>query len=105
MYFSGWRRDEVTVLAVWRDLSVVWLSFFCFVGLAMPLAILYFAVRGMNAFHAKSYHLLRRAQQTSSKLPVQTEQLANRVSEPVIQLQKRTKRVEAFFSSLLPDDQ
>jgi len=98
------RRNEVTVLAFWRDLSVVWLSLFCFVGLAVPLVILYFAVRGMNALHGKSYQLLRQAQRTSRKLPAQTEQLANRVSEPVIQLQKRTKRLEAFFQSLLPDE-
>lgn len=92
------------MLAFWRDLSVVWLSLFCFIGLALPLVILYFAVRGMNALHERSYHLLRQAQRTTGKIPAQTEQLANRVNEPVIQLQKRTKRIEAFFESLLPDE-
>ena len=92
------------MLAFWRDLSVVWLSLFCFIGLAVPLAILYFAVRGMNALHEKSYHLLRQVQRTSSKLPTQTEQLANRVSEPVIQAQKRMKRIETFFAALLPNE-
>lgn len=93
------------MLAFWRDLSVVWLSLFCFVGLAVPLAILYFAVRGMNALHDKSYRLLRQAQRSAGKLPLQTEQVANRISEPVIRFQKRTRRIEAFFASLLPDDQ
>lgn len=92
------------MLSFWRDLSVVWLSLFCFIGLAIPLAILYFAVRGMNALHDKSFQLLRRAQQTSHRIPKQTEQLANRVSEPVIALQKRTKRMEAFLDSLMPDE-
>ncbi len=88
-------------MAFWRDLSVIWLSLFCFVGMAIPLVVLYYAVRGMNALHSKSYNLLRHAQVVSSKVPRQTERIANRVSEPVIQLQKRAKRAESFLQSLL----
>lgn len=87
-------------MAFWRDLSVIWLSLFCFVGMAIPLVILYFAIRGMNALHLKSYNLLRRVQAVSSKVPKQTEKLATQVSEPVIQLQKRAKRVASFLHSL-----
>ncbi len=88
-------------MAFWRDLSVVWLSLFCFVGMAIPLVILYFAVRGMNALHDKSYHLLRRLQTVSSKVPRQAERIATQVSEPVVQVQKRVKRVESFLHALL----
>ena len=90
------------MLAFWRDLSIVWLSLFCFIGLALPLVILYFAVRGMNALHEKSYQLLLRAQAMSSQVPRQTERTAAQVSEPVIQFQKRVKRVETFIQSLRP---
>lgn len=88
-------------LAFWRDLSVIWLSLFCFIGLAIPLVVLYFAVRGMNALHDSTYRLLLRAQSISHRVPAQTEQVAARVSEPVIQLQRQTTRVETFLKSLL----
>jgi hypothetical protein len=88
-------------LAFWRDLSVVWLSLFCFVGMALPLVILYYAVRGMNALHGKTYQLLRRTQIISHRVPQQAERLAGQVSEPVIQLQKRVKRAETFIQSLI----
>ena len=34
-------------LAFWRNIAIVWLSLFCFVGLIIPLVIGYFAVRGL----------------------------------------------------------
>ncbi|MEZ4618328.1 MAG: hypothetical protein R2867_22825 [Caldilineaceae bacterium] len=87
-------------LAFWRDLSVIWLSLFCFIGLVPPLAVLYLAVRGMNALHGKSYRWVRQAQGLSSHVPQQTKRAATKISEPVIQIQRRAKQVEAFFQSL-----
>jgi len=88
-------------LAIWRDISIIWLSLFCFIGLAIPLVALFFVVRAMNALHDRSLHLLRQAQAMSRRVPVQTEQIADKVAEPVIKLQQQTKRVEVFLHSLL----
>jgi len=87
-------------MAFWRDLSILWLSLFCFVGMVIPLVILYYAVRGMNALHEKSYHLLCRLQTASSNVPRQAEQISTQISEPVVQLQKRVKRAESFLHTL-----
>lgn len=88
-------------LAFWRDLSVVWLSLFCFVGLLPPLAILYFAVRGMNALHEMTHGFLHKAQSISHRIPAQTEEAAKRVQEPIVKWRRQTTRVETFLQSLL----
>lgn len=87
-------------LAFWRDLSVIWLSLFCFIGLALPLAILYFLVRGLHTLHENSAKLLQRTQAISQRASAQSEQMATQVREPFVSLQKRTKRLETFFQSL-----
>lgn len=89
------------MLAFWRDLAVIWLSLFCFIGLIVPLVMLYYAVRGMDVLHNFSYRWIRQARTISSRAPQQAEQLARHVSEPLIQLEQRTKRVETFVRSLL----
>jgi hypothetical protein len=86
-------------LPFWRDLAVIWLSLFCLISLIPPLVVLYYAVRGMNSFHNLSYRWVRRARGISSQAPQQAARLAIQVSEPLIQMQQRTKRVEAFLRS------
>ncbi len=88
-------------LIFWRDVSIIWLSLFCFIGLAIPLVALFFVVRAMNTLHERSLHLLRQAQTMSRRVPVQTEQIADKVAEPVIKLQQQIKRAEVFLHSLL----
>lgn len=87
-------------LALWRDLSVIWLSLFCFVGLAIPLVGLYFAVRGMNALHDMTYRLMRRTQRLSRQVPVQTDRAAAKVIDPLIRMQAQATRIETFVQSL-----
>lgn len=99
---NRFRGKPIMELAFWRDLSVIWLSLFCFIGLALPLAGLYFAVRGMNALHDRTYRLVRRTQQLSSQLPAQTEQVAAKVAAPVIRAEAHAKRIETFVQSLFP---
>ena len=91
-------------VAFWRDLSVIWLSLFCFVMLIIPLAALYFVVRGMDWLHRKSYTLAKQTQGLSGTVRVQSVQISTKVSEPVIRLNVRAKRFESFLRNLRNED-
>lgn len=84
----------------WRDLSVIWLSLFCFVMLLLPLGVLYFMVRGMDWLHRKSFALTKQAQGISANVRVQSARASIQVSEPIIRLSGRVKRFERFLCHL-----
>ncbi len=48
-----------------RNISIIWLSLFCLVGLLPPVVILYFAVMGMNWVRRESKPIFQRARQGS----------------------------------------
>jgi hypothetical protein len=87
-------------IAFWRDVSVVWLSFLCFIGLLIPLAALYFLVRGLNAAHTRLAPLLRRAQGYSRAMHNQSESLSHKVAEPVIQANRQLTKVQTLLQNL-----
>jgi hypothetical protein len=87
-------------IAFWRDVSLVWLSLLCFIGLVIPLAVVYFAVRGMNAAHTRLAPLLRRAQGYSQAMRNQSEALSYKVAEPVIQANLRITKVQTLLQTL-----
>lgn len=84
-------------LALWRDISIVWLSLFCFIGLLIPIALLYFVVRGMNAAQVRILPLFRQAQGYSQRARQQSETLTNRVAEPIIQVNKRAAKMRTVL--------
>lgn len=89
-------------IAFWRDVSVVWLSLFCFVGLAIPLVALYFAVRGLNAAHRKTISGLRQAQRYSRTVQEQSDVLSQRVSAPLIRAHGQATRWRMLVRRLWP---
>jgi len=90
-------------LALWRDISIVWLSLFCFIGLAIPLVVLYFAVRGLQAAHNGTARLLQRAQGYSQLMQQQSQKLSQRAVEPVIQAHKEGVRAQTTVQRLWQD--
>lgn len=89
-------------IGFWRDLSVIWLSLFCFIGLLIPIAILYFVVRGMQALHNKVQPLFPKAQRISQVVRAQTDRLSQQVAEPVIQAHGRYARTRTWLQTLWP---
>ncbi len=90
-------------VAFWRDISVIWLSLFCFVALVIPIVILYFAVRGMNFVQVKTHMLFQKAQGISRLVSVQTESISEKVAEPVIQAHSRFAKTRIWLQSLWAD--
>lgn len=89
-------------IAFWRDISVIWLSLFCFIALIIPIAILYFAVRGMNALQAKVLPLFRKGQAFSGAVRTRTERISQQVAEPVIQINSRYTKTRTRLQKLWP---
>jgi hypothetical protein len=90
-------------IAFWRDISVVWLSLFCFVALVIPIVILYFAVRGMNFVQVKVHMLFQKAQGISRMVRVRTESISEKVAAPVIQAHGRFAKTRTWLQSIWAD--
>lgn len=88
-------------LGFWRDLSVIWLSLFCFIGLLIPIAALYFVVRGVHALHGGVQRLTQRGQTVSSQVRGQVNQASARVDEQAVRFQGRVRRTEAILRKLV----
>jgi hypothetical protein len=87
-------------LAFWRDVSLVWLSLFCFIGLVIPLVALYFAVRGIHLAHRQLALLLQRTQGYSRTMRQQSDRLSQQVAAPVIRAQGQAARWRALVRRL-----
>ena len=86
----------------WRDLAVVWLALFCFIGLLIPLVLSYFTVRGVNALHGLLYRLAQQGQGLSGQARRQVTQASAQVDEQAVRIQGQTRRVEALVRKVLP---
>jgi hypothetical protein len=89
-------------LALWRDISIVWLSLLCFVGLLIPLAALYFGVRGINMGLARLRLAFQMGQKYSRLLRSQSEVLSQKIGEPIIRTQKQVAWLRTTLRSLWP---
>lgn len=88
-------------LALWRDIALVWLALLCFIGLLIPLAVSFFAVKGMHAAVDRTPHLLRQLQGHSRALRTQTEEASKHVAAPVTQVHRQTTRITTLLNRLL----
>lgn len=84
----------------WRDLAVIWLSLFCFIGLIVPIVALYFVVRGVNAAHGGTQYLLHKGQTLTSRVRGQVVTVTQRVDEEAIRAQSQMKRAETVIRKL-----
>ena len=89
-------------LVFWRDVSVIWLSLFCFVGLLPPLVLGYFAVRGMRWVLRKSDWLFDKAQGYTRQGRTIVDEASQRAVAPVIAAQKQGTKVETVLRRLWP---
>lgn len=91
-------------LAQLRDISIVWLSLLCFIGMAIPLVITYFAVRGMNQVLGRTPGYLRRAQGISRAARDRTRSVTGQVAEPMIRTQGAAVQAQTTVRALLADE-
>lgn len=85
-----------------RNISLIWLSLLCFIALAPPLVLLYFAVRGMDWVTTKARPLLSKAHQGSDMVQERAESYSNQAAKPLIRLKGEAQRWQKTISALLP---
>jgi hypothetical protein len=87
-------------LALWRDIAVVWLALLCFIGMLVPLAAAFFAVKGMHFLVDRTPRLLIKAQGYSRIMRQQTDTASRTVAAPVIAAQRQATRWSTFAARL-----
>jgi hypothetical protein len=76
-------------LAVWRDISLVWLIFFAFLSI-LPFGVLFFfAVKGMHRLRQLAKLYLPIAQDKARVVAQATERAGTKLAAPVIALSAR----------------
>ncbi len=83
-------------LGFWRDLSVVLLCLEGFVLLLIPGAILFFAVKGMNALDRKLREVFPKVQGVFRQVNRVSRQVTDKVAAPVIKASATTAQVQAM---------
>jgi len=79
-------------LALWRDISAVWLLLLCFIGMLIPLAASFFAVWGMHKALERARTALTAAQSVSSTVRDKAGTASEQVVRPVIGAQRLAAR-------------
>lgn len=87
-----------------RNISIIWLSLFCFIALVPPLVILYFAVRGLNWVTDHARPLFRRARQGSETAQEYVERYSTIAANPLIRIKGRALRWQRTISGMMPSN-
>jgi hypothetical protein len=87
-------------LSFWRDVSIVWLSLLCFIGLVIPLVALFFAVKGLDSVHRKSLSFLRQSQGYSRAMRRYGETISEQAALPVIRSHSGFVRIRTAWQRL-----
>ena len=90
-------------LDFWANISVVWLSLLCFMGMLIPLVATYYAIRGMHAALGKSRTVFSTVQPYSSKIRSQTESVSQKITTPVIKTGSEAAKAEKIIRTLTDD--
>ncbi|MFN8446324.1 MAG: hypothetical protein U0175_36370 [Caldilineaceae bacterium] len=85
-----------------RNISLIWLSFLCFIALAPPLVILYFAVRGLNWVTEHARPIFRRAREGSETAQEYVERYSTIAANPLIRVKGQTTRWQKTISEMMP---
>ena len=93
-------KDRRVDLGFWRDLAVIWLALFCFIGLLVPVAIAVFAVKGMHIVIDRTPRYLQMAPDVSRQTRTHVHHAADIVATPVVQGHRRWTHFRARWQSL-----
>jgi hypothetical protein len=88
-------------LAVWRDISLLWLILLTLVAV-LPFSILFFfAVKGMHRLRQLAKQYLPLAQEKARLVADKTEEVSNKVASPFISAQAKASRVSGTTKAIL----
>jgi hypothetical protein len=88
-------------IAVWRDISLLWLIFLFTVAILPLGVILAFAIRGMNRLRQVAKKYLPVAQEKVQMVADKTDELSLRIAEPVIGAYTKAAQVKGTTRAIL----
>lgn len=80
-------------LALWRDMAVVWLALLCFIGMVVPLAIAFFAVKGLGIVLDRTPALFGKARSVSRRVRAESDAGSRQVVTRIEAVQRRVQAV------------
>lgn len=92
-------------LQFWTNISVIWLSFLCFVGAIIPLVMAFYAIRGMNVVLGKSRSILGVGQVYSGQMRRQVDSASAAIVRPVIGVNRKAAQVDAIIKNLARNEE
>ena len=87
-------------LAFWRDVAIVWLALFCFIGMAVPLAAALFAVKGVAVVLDRTPGVLGKAQGVTRRVRDYTDAGSRQAVTRALRVQHRVQHVTSAIRLL-----
>jgi hypothetical protein len=88
-------------MAVWRDISLLWLIFLTLIAILPVGVIFFFAVRGMRRLRQLAKQYLPIAQQKAAQVAELTERASHKVVKPVVEVHARATEVDSMMTAIL----
>lgn len=87
-------------LAVWRDISLLWLIFLALIAVLPFGAIFFFAVKGMRRLRQLAVLYLPIAQDKARLVADKTEEISQKVTKPIISAHAKAAQVEGIRKAI-----
>ncbi|MFN2165476.1 MAG: hypothetical protein ACK2UY_12665 [Anaerolineae bacterium] len=88
-------------MEVWRDISLMWLILLTFVAVLPFGVIFYLAVRGMRRLRQVLKKYFPLAQDKVSQVADKTEEISDKVAQPVVELYAKAAQVNTMARTIL----
>jgi hypothetical protein len=95
------RLEGMTMdLAVWRDISLLWLIFLGLAAVAPFTVLFFYAIRGLIWLRQMAKVYLPIAQERTRFIARRTEEISQQVASPIIGVQTRTAQVNGITKAV-----
>ena len=87
-------------LAVWRDMSLLWLIFLSLIGVLPLAALFFFAIKGMIQLRQLAKQYLPIAQDKARLVADTTDQISQKVASPIVNIHAKTAQVNGVRKAI-----
>lgn len=91
-------------MAVWRDISLIWLILLTFIAVLPFGVIFFFAIRGMQRLRQVVKKYLPQVQDQARLVAAKTEEVSDKVAQPIIELQATAAQANTMARTILRRD-
>jgi len=87
-------------LAVWRDMSLLWLIFLSLIGVLPFAALFFFAIKGMIQLRQLAKQYLPIAQDKARLVADTTDKVSQKVAGPIVNIHAKTAQVNGVRKAI-----